>query len=77
MGEFGVFGATSGTRSKDTIDLKIEKMSGGAYRVTPAVPLAPGEYCFFYAAGSSTSGAGTVGKLFDFGIEQLAGNRQR
>lgn len=71
VGEFGAFGASSGTRSKDTVDLHIEKLSPGAYRVTPAGPLEGGEYCFFYAGGASTFGGGATGKLFDFGIDAL------
>ena len=70
MGEFGAFGGSSGTRSQDTIDIAIERLSGGIYRVKAAAPLEPGEYCFFYAGGVSTLGLGTAGggKLFDFGI---------
>lgn len=71
VGEFGAFGGSSGTRSKDTVDIKIDRLSGGIYRVTPAQPLEPGEYCFFYAGGVSTIGFGpgaATGRLFDFGI---------
>jgi hypothetical protein len=69
VGEFGLLGGSSGTRSKDTIDFGIEKLSPGIYRVTPASNLVPGEYCFFYATGAATLGAGSTGKLFDFGID--------
>ena len=69
VGEFGLFGSSSGTRSKDTVDFRVEKVGPGVYKVTPSAPLEPGEYCFFYAAGASTFGAGTVGKLFDFGVD--------
>lgn len=72
VGEFGTFGGSSGTRSKDTIDIKIDRLSGGVYRVTALKPLEPGEYCFFYAGGGSAlAGAGT-GKLFDFGVYESA-----
>lgn len=70
VGEFGVFGATSGTSSHDTIDLTIEKLGPGVYKVTPKEPLkAREEYCFFYAAGASQFAAAGNGKLFDFGID--------
>jgi len=69
VGEFGVFGSSTGTRSKDTTDLEVVRVRPGVYRVRPAQALAPGEYCFFYAAGLSTFGAGTAGKLFDFGVQ--------
>jgi len=70
VGEMGAFGVSSGARSRDTIALDVERVSGGVYRVTPAEPLEPGEYCFFYAGGVNTLGPGTagIGKLFDFGI---------
>ncbi|MEQ1574889.1 MAG: hypothetical protein ABMA15_19760 [Vicinamibacterales bacterium] len=70
VGEVGAFGANSGTRSKDTVDLQIDRLSGGVYRVKTSEPLEPGEYCFFYAGGLGTLGAGaaSAGKLFDFGI---------
>ena len=70
VGEFGMWGASTGTRSQDTIDLKIERLSAGVYRVSPAVPLRAGvEYCLFYAAGSQTTLSAGGGKLFDFGID--------
>lgn len=69
VGEFGAFGASSGTRSQDTIELLIEKLGAGTYRVVPKYPLGPGEYCFFYAAGASSFAASGTGKLFDFGVD--------
>ncbi len=75
VGEIGAFGGNSGTRSKDTVDLQIDKLSGGIYRVRPTRALEPGEYCFFYASGVGSMGVGgasTAGKLFDFGIYAAA-----
>lgn len=69
VGEFGAFGASSGTRSQDTVPMKIEKLAPGIYRVTPTEILGPGEFCFFYAAGAGSLGQGAAGKLFDFGID--------
>jgi hypothetical protein len=69
IGEAGLLGASSGTRSQDTVEMRIERLAPGVYRVTPASTLTVGEYCFFYAAGAQTFGAATVGKLFDFGID--------
>jgi hypothetical protein len=51
------------------VDLKIERIAPGVYRVTPAERLGPGEFCFFYASGVSVMGASTPGKLFDFGVD--------
>ena len=79
VGELGRFGSNSGTRSKDTVAMKIEKLGPGVYRVTPADPLMVGEYCFFFAGSSQLGvgaaqygldmGVGATGKLFDFGVD--------
>ncbi len=71
VGEMGAFGGSSGARSEDTVEMRIEKLAPGAYRVSPATPLGPGEYCFFHGGGGNVAmGAGTAaGKLFDFGVE--------
>jgi hypothetical protein len=71
VGEFGMLGSSSGTRSEDTVDLKIERLTPGVYKVTPSKPLEiGGEYCLFYAAGAQMMGTGGgAGKLFDFGID--------
>lgn len=68
VAEVSALGASQGARSKDTIDIAIDKLSGGVYRVTPKASLEEGEYCFFYAGGLSALGAGAAGRLFDFGI---------
>lgn len=80
VGQSGSLGASSGARSKDVMNLKIEKLSPGIYRVSPSDPLTFGaEYCFFYAGGPSAVTApgginpamsgGNIGKLFDFGVD--------
>jgi len=70
VGEAGALGASSGTREKDTMEFRTEKLAPGVYKVTPAESLAPGEYCFFMATGSANiSQAGATGHLFDFGVE--------
>jgi len=70
VGEFGALGSSTGTRSQDTVTLRVEKVEGGVYKVTPEVPLTEGEYCFFYAAGASAFVAAGSGKLFDFGVQR-------
>ena len=77
VGEVGAFGANSGTRSKDTVDIQIDRLSGGIYRVKASERLEPGEYCFFYAGGVSALGSGGTsgGKLFDFGIYNSGSGR--
>jgi hypothetical protein len=66
-GESWTFSDSNGVKSKDTIEFNIEKTGTGVYKVTPKAPLAPGEYCFFYAAGNLDKGGN--GKLFDFGVD--------
>jgi hypothetical protein len=75
VGQFGVFGASSGTRSQDTIELAIERLAPGIYRVAPRAPLPAGEYCFFHAAGASMFAAAGTGKLFDFGVDGETSSR--
>lgn len=70
VGEAGAFGASSGTREKDTVEFHAEKVAPGVFKVTPAESLTPGEYCFYMATGSSNpSQAGATGHLFDFGVD--------
>jgi len=69
VGEIGALGASSGTRSKDTVPFDFVKVSPGVYKVKPNQLLAPGEYCFFYAGTNMTMGM-AGGKLFDFGIDR-------
>jgi hypothetical protein len=71
VGEFGLAGSSMGPRSEDTVDLKVERLAPGIFKVSPRTRLeAAGEYCLFYAAGAQMMGAGaTGGKLFDFGVD--------
>lgn len=71
IGEFGVFGASSGTNEKAMVTFKSERVRTGLYRVTPNQPLQPGEYCFLASSGvMGAYGAGAAGAMdiFDFGI---------
>lgn len=70
VGQAGSLGASSGTRSEDTVPFKVERIAAGLYRVIPEEELGSGEYCFFYAAGAGALGQGAVGKLFDFGVDE-------
>jgi hypothetical protein len=52
------------------MEFHTEKVGPGIFKVTPAMTLPPGEYCFFMATGSSNpSQAGATGHLFDFGVD--------
>jgi hypothetical protein len=67
VGEMGSYGTSSGTRPKDTVDFRFDKIAPGIYRATPVNPLKPGEYCFF-EEDLNFAVLQTGGKLFDFGI---------
>jgi hypothetical protein len=43
------------------VDMQIDLVRPGVFRVSPKTPLSHGEYCFYYPGGN--------GKVFDFGIE--------
>jgi len=68
VGEAGIFGGSVGPQSKDTVELKIEKLAPGVYKVIPERPIPSGEYCFFYAGAGGAAGP-SGGKRFDFGID--------
>lgn len=65
--ESWAFSDRSGVRSKDTVDIRVERVSTGVYKVTPQTSLTAGEYCFFYAVGNLDKD--DTGKLFDFGVD--------
>jgi hypothetical protein len=67
-GAFMPFGGThrQGVRNEDKIAVTSERDPRGFYRVTPAAPLAPGEYGFVVTQGFI---AGASGRIFDFGTE--------
>ena len=69
IGKSWTFSDRQGVQSKDTVDFSIEKLRTGVYKVTPKSPLTPGEYCFFYAAGTAINAQSGAGKLFDFGVD--------
>jgi hypothetical protein len=68
VAEAGILGGSAGAPSKDTVEMKIERLAPGVYKVTPEAPIQPGEYCFFYAGAGGPAGP-NGGKLFDFGVD--------
>lgn len=69
MGEYGTFtGMSTGARDQDVREYSFEKLRAGLYKVVPKTQLAPGEYCFYYAA--NVAGLGLAGgKIFDFSVK--------
>jgi hypothetical protein len=67
-GEFGLTGQHVGASEKDVRQFDYEKVRPGYYRVIPHEPLAPGEYCFFYAGTAPDDFVGST--VFDFGVRK-------
>lgn len=75
IGEFSMWGASSGNNQKDVVAFTSEKLKPGLYRVKLSAGLKAGEYCFMAAPAATSSYAGAVGAtsshdLFDFGVDQ-------
>jgi len=75
IGEFSMWGATSGNNQKDVVPTTSERVKPGLYKVTLTNPLKAGEYCFMAAPAVTSSYAGVAGAaashdLFDFGIDK-------
>ena len=60
LGEASVFGASSGAPDKYIREYSFEKIEPGVYKVVPKADLAPGEYCFYYAAGTLGLAGGKI-----------------
>ena len=75
IGEFSMWGASSGNNQKDVVVFKSERLKPGLYKVTLSSPLKAGEYCFMAAPVATSAYAGAVGTtaghdLFDFGVDR-------
>src|SRR6202158_2120898 len=62
-------GITNGVRPEDSVQVDIQKVAPGVYKVSPVKPLAPGEYCFL-PSGAAGAFVTYGGRLFDFGVDQ-------
>jgi hypothetical protein len=75
IGEFSMWGASSGNNQKDVVAFKSERVKPGLYKVTLSGELKAGEYCFMAAPSATSSYAGIAGTasghdLFDFGVDK-------
>ncbi len=73
VGSMNLGGVKAGVMDKDRIAFRYDEVARGVFRVTPAAPLAAGEYGFLYqpasAAGFNAGAAGAAGaRVFDFSI---------
>ena len=75
LGEFSMWGASSGNDHNHNVHFRSEKLKSGLYRVTLDSALKPGEYCFMAAPPVTSSYMGAMGMtishdLFDFGVDK-------
>lgn len=75
IGEFSMWGASSGNNKKQTVPFKSERVKPGLYKVTVDSPLKGGEYSFISAPVATSSYAGVAGttaatNIFDFGVDK-------
>jgi hypothetical protein len=71
IGEVGALGMNSGTNEKSMVTFKSERLRPGLYKVVPASPMEPGEYCYLVSnanMGAYGAGAAGAGQIFDFGV---------
>jgi len=59
------FGAAGASHPKDAVDVTVETLGPGTFRVKPRHPLAPGEYAFYVRMGNAP-----MGPAWDFGVNQ-------
>jgi hypothetical protein len=72
IGEFSVWGGSSGSNEKSMVAFKSERLRPGLYKITLADDLKGGEYCFIASTGVTTAyvaGATTAHDIFDFGVD--------
>lgn len=68
IGSVGLGGSKAGLRDKDQRDFEVSQIKPGVYKITPTLPLTPGEYGFI--SGGVGSGANATFRVFDFSIVQ-------
>jgi hypothetical protein len=58
------FGSVGSSHPKDAVDVTVENVGPGTFRVKPKHPLQPGEYAFYVRMGSTPTG-----QAWDFGVD--------
>lgn len=73
VGSLNIAGAKTGVMDKDQIPFSYEQVSTHVYKITPDVPLKPGEYGFLFAlvggSGPGLSGGVAGARVFDFTVK--------
>jgi len=70
IGEFGVFGSSTGTNEKSMVAFTSERLRPGLYKVVPTGQMDDGEYCFLVSTytGAYAAGAAAASQIFDFSV---------
>lgn len=68
VGSLNIAGAKSGVMDKDRIAFNSREVRVGVYEVTPAAPLAPGEYGFIFSLGAGGTNGAMTARIFDFSV---------
>ncbi len=72
VGSLNIAGAKTGVMDKDQIPFTYEQVAPYVYKITPDMPLEPGEYGFLFAlvggAGPGLSGGVAGARVFDFAV---------
>ena len=72
VGKYNAYGASGGVDDKALVAFSYEKLRPGVYKVTPKMPLDPGEYGFMTPGGAVVAGpyaaGATANRVFDFGV---------
>jgi hypothetical protein len=72
IGDFSMWGGSSGSNEKSMVAFKSERIRPGLYKITLVDDLKAGEYCFIASTGVTSAyaaGATTAHDLFDFGVD--------
>lgn len=59
------FGPAGASHPKDAVDVTVENLGPGTFRVKPRHPLEPGEYAFYVRMGNAP-----MGQAWDFGVDR-------
>lgn len=68
VGSMNIAGSKSGVMDKDRIAFRSVEVRPGAFEVTPAMPLKPGEYGFIFSLGAGGTAGAMTARVFDFSV---------
>jgi hypothetical protein len=69
VGSVNIGGAKTGVMDKDRLSFDYEMVRPGVYKVTPKLPLKPGQYGFLYSLTGGNGAGALTARIFDFGVQ--------